>query len=66
MYIVICVGDGTKASMRLLLRRSQLSWKSRNGFWKFHKAKFCVPVLFGVDEGSKSAVLPSQVCFAIV
>jgi len=36
-YIAELVGDGTKVCMRLLLRRTKLSRKSRNVFWKFHE-----------------------------
>jgi len=41
-YIAEPVGNDTKVCMRLLLRRTQLSWKKRTGFWKYHKVQFCM------------------------
>jgi len=36
--------ENTKVCMGHLLKRAEISWKSRPGFWKFHKVKFCVLV----------------------
>jgi len=47
------VVDIKQVSTGLILMSTQISWKTRNSLWKFHKVPFCVPVLFVKLVGTK-------------